>query len=74
MTPLEWVRWLKAFLVSGIRVVWMIAPAKRTISVIRPDLAVQTVGEGETLDGGSDLPGFSYNASGLFRLHGLPAA
>jgi Uma2 family endonuclease len=54
---------------SGARLVWMIDPEKRTVSIYtKPsDEPDRVIGVSETLDGGSVLPGFEVKVADLFR-------
>ena len=52
----------------GVRLVWVVNPAKRTVDVYRPDLAVATVLEDGFLDGADVLPGFSCAVSAVFTV------
>jgi Uma2 family endonuclease len=58
-TPKEMTRKLDEYFRAGVRLVWYGNPKKRTVSVYTaPDHSV-SLGDGETLDGGGVLPGFS---------------
>jgi Uma2 family endonuclease len=54
---------------SGSRLVWMIYPKTRTVAVFEPSQSepVRTLGEGDTLDGGTVLPGFSIPVTEIFE-------
>jgi len=54
--------WLR----HGVRLVWVVDPATRTVDVYRPGLAVPTLGEDASLDGADVLPGFSCAVATLF--------
>ena len=56
----------KAWLDAGTRLVWVVWPNSRTVSVYRPGEAVMTLREGETLDGGDVVPGFQCSVSEIF--------
>ncbi len=51
---------------AGSRIVWIISPKRRTVSVYTAPLEVKILSERDTLDGGDVLPGFSYELSKLF--------
>jgi Uma2 family endonuclease len=52
---------------SGGRLVWIVDPAGRTVTVYRPDGSARVLREGETLDGEDVLEGFSVSVSELFE-------
>jgi Uma2 family endonuclease len=54
------------YFVAGSRLVWIVNPKRRTVSVYRSTVEVRILGQQETLDGGEVLPGFSYKLSELF--------
>lgn len=51
---------------AGVPLVWLIDPVKRTATVFRQDAAPLTIGEGDSLDGGDILPGFTLPLETLF--------
>ena len=55
-------QWLEA----GVRLVWVLDPRRRTVSVHTPDRHVRVLIEGEVLDGGDVLPDFRVEVSALF--------
>ena len=58
----------KEYFESGARVVWLIDPKSRTVAVFEGATAepVRRLAEGDTLDGGQVLPGFSIAVSDVF--------
>ena len=50
---------LRFYLAHGVRLVWLIDPDRRTVTVMRPPDVTRILTEDETLDGGDVLPGFS---------------
>lgn len=58
----------RMWLSHGVRLVWVVNPATRTVDVYRPDLAVSTVLEDGYLDGADVLPGFSCAVSAVFAI------
>lgn len=56
----------KEFLFAGVRVVWIVDPADRTVRVITDPLEYRTLEAEATLDGGDVLPGFSCKVAELF--------
>ena len=57
---------LADYLMAGTPLVWVVDPAKRRVSIIAADAPVRWLREGDTLDGGSVLPGFSCPVAELF--------
>lgn len=56
------------YLRRGARLVWVVFPKKRSVVVYRLDAPVLMLSEGDTLDGGDVLPGFSYPLARLFAV------
>ena len=56
------------WLSHGVRLVWVAHPDTRTIDVYRAGGATVTLGEGDTLDGGDVLPGFTCAVSAAFAV------
>jgi Uma2 family endonuclease len=54
------------YLQAGVRLIWLVDPAERTITIFRPDAAPKVLGDGDTLEGGEVLPGFSVPVAELF--------
>ena len=54
------------YLQAGVRLVWLIDPATLTVTIFRQDAAPKMVSEGDTLDGGDVLPGFSVPVAEIF--------
>jgi Uma2 family endonuclease len=50
---------LRFYLAHGVRVVWLIDPERRTLTVMTPPESAQILVEDDTLDGGDVLPGLS---------------
>jgi Uma2 family endonuclease len=65
-TPAEMERKLKEYFLSEVRLVWYIDPRKRTVQVYTSPEDAEELGEGDTLDGGDVLPGFSVPVASLF--------
>ena len=61
----------RMWLSHGVRLVWVVDPAARSIDIHRPGEATVTLAEGGALDGGDVLPGFACEVSAVF---GAPAA
>jgi Uma2 family endonuclease len=51
---------------SGVRLVWLIDRRKRSASVYLPDQEPVVISEGESLDGGDVLPGFTLSLTEVF--------
>lgn len=54
--------WLEA----GARLVWVISPKLRTVTVHRSPTSITTLTEADTLDGETVVPGFQYAVAKLF--------
>jgi Uma2 family endonuclease len=57
---------ISEYLAAGVRLVWVIDPQSKTVSVHRPASSVHVVRENEALFGEDVLPGFSCPAGALF--------
>jgi Uma2 family endonuclease len=57
---------IQFYLMHGVRLVWIIDPRKRTITVLAPGQEPRTLTVGDTLDGGDVLPGFSVAVDDIF--------
>ena len=53
---------------SGSRLVWVVSPKMRTVTVYRSRTDIQMLTERDSLDGGSVVPGFVYLIGKLFAL------
>ena len=66
-------RKLREYFLAGVRLVWMIDPAKRQAAVYTsPAVAAATLDETQALDGGDVLPGFTLPPAELFALPIVP--
>jgi Uma2 family endonuclease len=54
------------YFAAGSRMVWIVNAKRRTVSVYTSPFEVRILREGDTLEGGDVLPGFSYELSKLF--------
>lgn len=54
------------YLDAGVRLVWLIDPIRRTVTVLTPDASPVTLGESDTLDGGDVVPEFVTPVAELF--------
>ncbi len=54
--------WLDA----GCRMVWVVDPATKTVSVYRSRTQIEVLGASETISGGDVLPGFGLPVAGIF--------
>jgi Uma2 family endonuclease len=55
------------YLEAGVRLLWVIEPRQRTVTVYTPNQNARVLREGDILDGGDVLPGFSVAVAELFR-------
>jgi Uma2 family endonuclease len=65
-TPAEMKRKRSEYFDSGVRVIWEVDPAARTVHVHTSEGTVNMLNSSQTLDGGDVLPGFSLVLSELF--------
>jgi Uma2 family endonuclease len=65
-TPAEMERKRAEYFTYGVRVLWEVDPAARTVTVYTPDQAVVVLDSTQVLDGGAVLPGFTLKLSELF--------
>ncbi|MBX9580759.1 MAG: Uma2 family endonuclease [Gemmataceae bacterium] len=56
----------KEYLFAGVRLVWIVDPEDRTVSVIADPLEARVLEADAPLDGGDVLPGFSCKVADLF--------
>ena len=56
------------WLAHGVLIVWAVDPDTRTVDVYRAGFPVVTLADGDSLDGGDVLPGFSCAVSDIFDL------
>ena len=49
---------IRFYLAHGVRLVWLIDPQRRTVTVLTPPSVAHILTEDDTLDGGEVLPGF----------------
>jgi len=54
------------YLAHGARLVWIIDPRARTVTVLAPAREPRTLTQADTLDGGDVLPGFSVAVAEIF--------
>ena len=65
-TPKEMRRKLEEYFRAGVRLVWYVDPAKRTVRVYTAVDRSTLLREGDTLDGGDVLPGFAISIRDWF--------
>jgi Uma2 family endonuclease len=65
-TRKEMKRKLRDYFETGVRVVWVVEPTKRTIDIHTSATNSVTLGEEQTLDGGDVLPGFNVKVASIF--------
>ncbi len=54
------------YLDAGVRLVWVVDPRRRTVAVYTPDGMARILRQGDALDGGDVIPGFSMPVADLF--------
>ena len=57
---------IKEYFFSGVRMVWVVEPEDRSVTILLAPDEGRTIYENGTLDGGEVLPGFSCKVSDLF--------
>ena len=57
---------IKYYFAAGTRLMWVVNPKRRTVTVYRSPDESQILGEGDSLSGEDVLPGFRYEISKLF--------
>ena len=65
-TAIETAEKIRIYLETGVRLVWLLNPRQRSVTVHTPDHVARTLFERDTLDGGDVLPGFSVRVGDLF--------
>jgi Uma2 family endonuclease len=65
---------VREYFESGVRLVWIIDPVKRTAEVYSAPEVKRSLTESGTLDGGDVLPGFRLPLAKLFERLAKPAA
>jgi Uma2 family endonuclease len=58
---------LDDYLVSGTPLIWVVDPVRRTVMIVSADAPVRLLHEGDTLDGGNVIPGFTCAVSDIFE-------
>lgn len=56
------------YLQMGTKLVWVVDPSVKRLNVYRPDQEPQVFAEGNELDGGDVLPGFSCRVDAIFKV------
>ncbi len=57
---------VREYLDAGVRLVWVVHPEQRMVTVFTPDHTARLLYEDDTLDGGDVLPGFSIAVADIF--------
>lgn len=57
---------IEEYLEAGVKLVWIVNPKKRTVTIYQPNVEPQTLTEADTLDGREVVPGFQYSLARLF--------
>jgi Uma2 family endonuclease len=58
---------LQDYAVAGTSLIWIVDPARRTIMTMASDAPVRWLSEGDTLDGGTVVPGFVCPVAEVFE-------
>jgi Uma2 family endonuclease len=59
---------VEEYMTSGVILVWVVNPKKRTVTVYRPGASPEVLGESDQLDGRPVLPAFQYPVAKLFEV------
>ena len=51
----------------GTSLIWVVDPVRRTVMIVASDAPVRWLREGDTVDGGTVIPGFSCEVAELFK-------
>lgn len=54
------------YLQAGVRLVWLVDPAKATVTVFRPDETIEVLQRDGILEGGEVIPGFALSIVDIF--------
>jgi Uma2 family endonuclease len=65
-TRAEFRRKFELYFRAGTRLIWLVRPIRRTVTVFTPDAAEVVLREADTLDGGDVIPGFRLPLAELF--------
>ncbi|HEY0545342.1 MAG TPA: Uma2 family endonuclease [Pyrinomonadaceae bacterium] len=57
---------IREYFAAGVRMVWMVYPKRRTVTVHRAGIEAVTLTETDALDGQDVVPGFRYSIAKLF--------
>jgi Uma2 family endonuclease len=60
------------YLAAGVRLVWIISPKRRTVTIYRANTEPVTLHESDTLDGQDVIPGFQYSVARIFTRQRKP--
>lgn len=63
---MELLRKIDDYLAGGAKIAWLILPEERCIRVFTVDAPMRTAVSGDTLDGGTLLPGLQISVDELF--------
>lgn len=66
-TPAEVQTKVREWIEAGVRLVWVVYPSTRTVTVVRSLLDRQELSSGDALEGEDVLPGFSCRVGALFE-------
>lgn len=58
---------LDDYLIAGTLLLWIVDPVRRTVMIVAADASVRWLHEGDTLDGGSVVPGFTCAVADIFE-------
>jgi Uma2 family endonuclease len=58
---------LHDYTVAGTALIWVVDPERRSVTIVAADAPVRSQYEGDTLDGGTVIPGFTCSVADVFE-------
>ncbi len=58
---------VREYIDAGVKLIWVVHPVQRTVTVYTADRNARVLYEDEILDGGDVLPGFTITVSDIFE-------
>jgi len=61
-------RKIRTYLDAGVRLLWLVDPPSRSVTIFRIDGSVEVLGQDDTIDGEDIIPGFQASIREIFQL------